>query len=160
MVAEFRAKTKADTAGIGRKRAKFDFAAYFSQVSKGRRVDTGAKQIMMHFGSYCKHYQSLSFPLTLSLEQATRRWARELADPRHPKDKVRAPDADGLPRGEWVQRLAVNVSDYIDTSTYRDHSNTLQVGQRRDRPTDHTIAELQAGYVQPATCSLFRACWK
>ena len=46
-----------------------------------------------------------------------------------------------------VTRLGVTIRDYIDTHKYQDDRSVFQVGQRRDKPTQSQLDDLEAGPV-------------
>lgn len=42
-----------------------------------------------------------------------------------------------------VTRLAVTLHDYVDTSKYRDEKHIQQMGQRRDRPSNVQVEDME-----------------
>ncbi|CAE7239474.1 unnamed protein product, partial [Symbiodinium sp. CCMP2456] len=140
---------------------------------------------MKCFAEYIKHYTELDYPMKLTKEQAesralhsesvcachpvvllcqlphacatqaTNRWHYEKTHRTVAQDEVRMPDANGLPNGPKVVRLAVIIQTYVDNQSYAKQAYINQSGNRRDRPTSVQVQDLDDAYQAASTTSLF-----
>ena len=61
------------------------------------------------FSCICSGFGWPLFGFCPATDQATRRWHAELDDPKHPKDKIKSPDENGLPNGPLALQLHLPV---------------------------------------------------
>ena len=78
--------------------------------------------------------------------KATKRWHHEKNNGLVPQDQIRAPDADGLPRGTLITRLGVITDSYVDDKDFETSKSVRQQGHRRDRPTSVQLDDMNAAF--------------